>query len=432
MLGKAPVNLALRQLASSLTVLAFAFVLFYLWNKYDWNYPDLKVIGFVSALALIYHVLRQGDGPRPGKRMLGIEAALVALVLVFTVHHMWRDHGMHATDPPFVDIGTTTVKASGILWHDHKNPYESVEINPRSELIPEFRGFHYGPVMLVAYVAALPWPKGGYKAVSALYVALAGLFVWLLVKKKDASALENATAGLFGVTVYLLPERFWYEMLNQGANDIFPVALILGSVYLLRRQQHCVAGLLAGLSFSAKFSPAAFFIVLFLRKEFKVTFFAGVAAGLLPIFAFLAWDRDALINNVFKVRVLLRFDSTSLYSITPASLHFIFPLALSGSIVFVLLRNFRRPIEEVALLTDFTFLITMAEVTFKEIHTNHFIWFYPLYAILLASHRHQLYMPPNLMRLSEPALAGLPGAPSAQPAPPPPSPPESIVPRPVL
>ncbi len=53
--------------------------------------------------------------------------------------------------PPASDIGRTTVEAASLVLRDHKNPYSSQTINVREELEPRFRGFHYGPLMLLAY-----------------------------------------------------------------------------------------------------------------------------------------------------------------------------------------------------------------------------------------------------------------------------------------
>lgn len=41
-------------------------------------------------------------------------------------------------------------------------------------------------------------------------------------------------------------------------------------------------------------------------------------------------------------------------------------------------------------MMQFMLLLILVEVTFKEIHANHLIWFYPLFAYIAAKHRGKL------------------------------------------
>jgi hypothetical protein len=102
------------------------------------------------------------------------------------------------------------------------------------------------------------------------------------------------------------------------------------------------------------------------------------------------WDPLGLFNNVFWIRLTLPFDSTSLYAEIPPAFHFVLPLSLVVAIVFSLYRNARMPVEYENVLVTFTLLLIVGEVTFKEMHTNHLIWFYPLFALILERHRYQL------------------------------------------
>ncbi len=415
-----------RQLASPLGVIGFMSVVYYLWFSYDWKFPDLKVIGFVWALGFVYWVVREGQGPRLAPRAVGVEIGLVSLVFLVNTFMMIRIYGHDLFRAPRIDIATTTIESARMLFLHRGNPYASHTIDHLPNLPPEFRGFHYGPVMMLGYAGSLLWTHAGFKATSCVFILFNAVAVVLLVREQSKTRLENIAASVFGVTMLLLPRRFWHDTLALGANDMLPIALAMFSIYFARRQQLDLAGLFAGLSFSAKFSPGVFLILLFARKDLKPAFVIGTAVGLLPVLGFLLWDYSAFMNSVFKMRVLVQFDTTSLYWITPPRFHFLFPLVLYCTVLWVLYRNFKRPLEYRALLLDFTLLLTVAEVTFKQVHTNHFIWFYPLFAVLLTAHRHSLFLPPELRmseplegpareRESEPAAPEVPGAPAGEP-----------------
>src|ERR1700678_2772129 len=85
MFDRTGVTIGVRQLASSLAIVGFMFVVFYLWNQYDWNYPDLKVIGYIAALGLVYYVVREGVGRRPSAITTRVEALALGLVLALSL-----------------------------------------------------------------------------------------------------------------------------------------------------------------------------------------------------------------------------------------------------------------------------------------------------------------------------------------------------------
>ena len=363
------------------------------YDEFDWGHPFTKLLCFGAMAAMVVGARSSGfiawissafaaGHHRRTLQYLGL--AMVLLLAVFMLHGYPARYLPQILSPPRVDIGYTTVHAAELLFRELQNPYASQTINIRPELPPEFRGFHYGPLMIIAYFPALIFPVWGFKLMSAIFTVVSSGLLCLMVRKKGNSMVETIESALFALTLFFLSNRFWYENFTQGANDIFPVMLILVSLLYTKREQFLLAGLFAGLSFSAKFSPALFLFVFFIRRDYRPKFFYGWVWGVLPMLAFFLWNPAALLNNVFLCRLTLKFDSTSLYSITPERLHYLFSLAQLLAVIFAVARNFKKGLIFDSLVAEFILLLIFIEVTFKEIHGNHFIWFMPLMALHLS------------------------------------------------
>lgn len=148
----------------------------------------------------------------------------------------------------------------------------------------------------------------------------------------------------FVSALLLLPERFYSELFVVGAIDVLPVFLLAVCLLCLRREAWLAAGLAAGLSFSAKLLPAVALLVLFVRRGTKARFFAGVALGLLPLLAFIAASPKLVFENLFVLLLIKDYDSTSLYSVVPKQLHFLFTVAQLLVVVGAVAFQFNRPI----------------------------------------------------------------------------------------
>lgn len=319
-----------------------------------------------------------------------LEIALFLAVIAWIVSGYAPRYLSQLGKGPRVDIGYTTQNAAHLLFVEGKNPYRSETINVRPELMPEHRGFHYGPGMLIGYFFSAVIPNIGFKVTNLLFFLLTLPAIVMLADHHDQPVWRRARSALFAMAIFLLPERLWYETFLQGANDIFPVLLLLYGLLMVKYEKWFSAGIFMGFSFATKFSPAAFLLVLFLRMDLKRNFLLGCAVGALPLWVFFVWDFSALLQNVFILRFNLGYDSTSLYSITPAELHYLFPLIQMSAVVYVLICNFRRKIELDRSILQFTLLLILVEVTYKEIHANHLIWFYPFFAYLATKQREKL------------------------------------------
>ncbi|KXF83544.1 glycosyltransferase family 87 protein [Enterovibrio coralii] len=365
-----------------------------LFQNYDWGHPLTKFLCFSGLFALVLLLYKHRDQEdHVGLITLKLETIFALALLSLFLFKMLSTYLPFATSAPTVDIGYTTQHAVELLFQQGQNPYLDQTINVRHELAPEHRGFHYGPGMLLGYALSAAMPDGGYKLTSIFFLSVTAVSLCMLLAHslRDKGEWEFYSACAIAMLLFFMPERLWLEVLKVGANDIYPVALLLAGLVLVQREQWFLAGILMGLSFATKFSPAAFLLAMFLRKDIRLHFLIGCALGTVPLLAMLVWDYQGLIENVFILRFTLNYDATSLYSITPDVLHVLFPLAQLSALGYLLVRNWDKnlPVEDV--IVCFTLLLIIIEVTFKEIHANHLIWFYPLIAYIVAVYRHKLF-----------------------------------------
>lgn len=381
-------------LFSTLLVGGFFYYIYTLFQQYDWGHPFTKLMCFAAVfLLLIFLYQKKKNDIDTGNAIAKLELLLALGALVWIIVIMSPKYLTQLSQGPGVDIGYTTQNSAIVLFREHKNPYMSETINIRPELEPKYRGFHYGPGMLIGYVASAYVPNIGYKITNLVF--LVGTIVALLLlidgsRRQGVNYWQRASAMAIVLSLFLLPERLWYELFQQGANDIFPIMLLLLGLVFVQRGYWVWAGIFMGFSFATKFSPAAFLLVLFLRKDIKLNFLIGCCIGASPLMVFMLWDYQSLINNVFILRFTLGYDATSLYSITPAALHYLFPLSQVVALVILMKVNVTRQLEIDRLILHFTLLLIVIGVTFKEVHANHLIWFYPLFAYLATRYRYQL------------------------------------------
>ena len=404
-----PGALGLRELGflvSSALILVAYHLIFVLFHRYDWDQPFVKLACF-EALALMLLALGFGRG-RPGRDVpgfvLSVELAVGIALLVWEGARAVTAirSGLHAG---INDLGRTTEAAARCLFAQHANPFAH-DVAPIGE-DPAYFGYKYGPTMLLAYPLAGFLQNGvGLKIMNMIYFAATGAVVAYLAGwtprgpgARPPSLAERVSAALLACVMTFLPERLYFETFSQGAQDIFPIFLTLLSVAFVARQQWLLAGLVAGLSFSARFAPGAFLLVLYLRRRIPRRLIVGGVLGLLPFVPFLLWNPAALLRNVFLFHGFKAYDTTSLYSVTPVELHFLFSVFQAAAVALAVTLSFRRTIEARHLLAFVTLLLIAIEVSYREMHGNHLIWFMPTVAVVFAWGRHDLpglLFPPRL------------------------------------
>jgi hypothetical protein len=378
-------------LSSAATFLAYR-ALFDVFHRFDWNQPVVKLAAFQALflLILLLSLWHKRSHGRATDEVLVAELGAAALIICWEIARtisLLRS-GLHTA---MNDLGQTTEDAVRTLLLDRGNPY--LREIARNGDDPAFWGFKYGPGMLLGYWPAGLLPGGiGLKACNLGYLAASvAMLAWLAVRAEPSTGRPGwlrYTPGLVVSTLVLLPERLHHELFNQGAVDMFPVMLLIAAMLCVRQGWWFAAGLVAGLSFAAKFSPAAFLLVLFIRRHIAPRFALGLALGLLPFLPFLLWDAPSLVRNVFLFHSGKAFDNTSLYSVTPPELHYLFTTFQVAAVALAVAFNFKRPLELRSLVASFTLLLIAIEVSYREMHGNHLVWLVPVVALSLTWYRH--------------------------------------------
>lgn len=384
------VSLILLRLACSGAVLYVMYYLYGLFPPEDWQ-PDLEkfiaYFAFFAAIVGFTYLRFKGKAPRAA---LWAEGALFVVVLAVVVYGWSGKWAVNGFGPPVADYGFMVVDATKMLFVEHENPYSSQTISPiRDTLGPEFRGYYYGPLTMIGYSPSLLWPVSGYKIAGVFYLlataVLLGLLVW---EPDDDPALKFANIA-FVLAAYFLPERMWVELFSRGAHDFMPTALVLGALLAIKKNNFFAAGLLAGLSFSTKFAPALFLLpFLPIRRK---NMWIGFALGLLPQVPFLLWDLQGFINNVYLVRFFMPSDQSSLRYYLKPEHYWWLPAALAVAMTIAAYRNLRRPLGYGTVLIGFALVMIVGEVTFKQVHLNHMVWFYPIFALIFTYSRDRLF-----------------------------------------
>lgn len=385
--------------STTATFLAYHSI-FSLLHRFDWGQPLVKLACFevLAVLILLQFYWRKARTATPTEKVAAVELTATVAILVWecarmvTLLRSGLSTGMN-------DLGYTDENAVRALVLDHANPY-LLEIAKNGNA-PSYWGFKYAPGMLLGYPASVWWPNGvGLKVTNMIFLLVTAVLVGWLVSQTDSAPKRHPwlrwSPGTLAAALMLLPERLYHELFNQGAVDIFPTMLMIGALVCVHRQAWLSVGLLLGLSFSAKLSPVAFMLVLFFRPRTSPRFVTGLALGLLPFVPFLIWDAPALLRNVFIFHSMKDFDTTSLYSITPKELHFLFSAFQLGAVALSVAVTFRRPFEVRELVVVSTLLLIAIQISYREIHGNHLIGFMPLLAMIFTWYRHWLTRLPPL------------------------------------
>lgn len=378
------------RLTSSLSVLGAMFYLYGIMPDQDWQ-PNLEkflvFLVFFAAIAGFEYLGFRRESPRSA---LWAEFAILVVIFVtlfYTHGGKWVPDGFN---PPVADYGFMVVDATKLLFVEHQNPYSSQTISPiRDILTAEYRGYYYGPLTMIGYLPSLWWPYSGYKIAGVFFLIVCAILLAFLVIEPDEPLSVRLANIAFVETAFFLPERMWIELFSRGSHDFMPVAFILAALLALKKDAYFWVGLLAGLSFSTKFSPALFLLPFLPIRQKKM--WIGLAIGMAPQIPFLLWDFTGYFNNVFLVRFIMPSDGSSLrYFIKPEHYWWL-PACVIVGMALSFYRNLRKQLEYRTVLVGFTLLLIVGEVTFKQVHLNHLVWFFPMFALIFTYNRERLF-----------------------------------------
>jgi uncharacterized membrane protein len=208
----------------------------------------------------------------------------------------------------------------------------------------------------------------------ALDIISAGL-VFVLMRRH-----AGWLTGVLAASLYLMVPSLPWQIYSWGDTDLVPTVLLLAALALYQTRPG-LAGLMVGLSVSAKFIPGLLMLVCCLPECRRSRYIAGFLLGLAPAALFLLlapWD---FINNTLWVLTAKLDDSSWLYDAP-------FYIIVSTRIVFILLLV---AVSAVIVLRPPGFLgrcnlyiICVAGILLTaNYHNNYLLWWLPFFCILL-------------------------------------------------
>jgi hypothetical protein len=207
--------------------------------------------------------------------------------------------------------------------------------------------------------------------------------------KEVDGILAKMAAAVLVVAIIMIPRAILNDV-SEGIDDHVPVFPVLLRLTFVGLQKQGWAGGFAGLSRGAKFSPAALWSLLFVRRKLPMRFLVGVAIGRPPTLPFLVWEPTRLFHDVVQFHFIKSGTPISSLTITPPELHDLFRALQYVCVAVFVARNVHKEIGGNAGMCEFTLLVILINSLHVEMHSNHMFWILPTSAISLTQYRYRL------------------------------------------
>ena len=359
----------------------------------------------LEGIAIIFLILGPVGGAFAGvqiekiHRRLPIYITVVCTVwslgrLVFFVYHtcggaflhtLLTCHGLGITD-----IGGTTLNAIHAVQKG-MNPY-TIDIQGDYNPDSAYRGYRYWPMMIAIYFPLASFFTTGWGAIRltnfALDVATAALIIVLVCRR------SGWLCGVLAASLYLMLAMLPDQLYAAADTDLAPTVLLLAALAIYQTRPG-LAGVMVGLSVSAKFLPGLLMLVCCLPEAHRSHYIGGFFLGLIPAIAFCLLAPSDFINNTVWVLAATPVDTSSWlcgapsYIINATRLAFIL---LMAAVAFVMISRPPDLFERCALYV----ICVVAALLINQVHNNYTMWWIPFFCILLSSPLSRILSLPEL------------------------------------
>jgi hypothetical protein len=358
----------------------------------SWDAGARRALASLSLLALTaifagFAEIRRGGMPAPRPRVRPLVTIVVCCLCLPAV--WWqaelgvaRFRAPHVNDIPIHTLAAARAMASG------RSPY-AVVVDKRAESAEQGRnydGFKYLPMTAVVFspAALLDGPPGVILTNACLQVAVALLIFFA------ARSLVGSLAASLSLIFYLWLPIVPRQLFGPGVTDYAAVVPLLAA-FALGDRKPWLAGLLVGLSLSAKLVPALPLAAILApaecpwRRGAGRRYWAGFVGGCLPALVYLLWSPADLISNVLLFNLSRPVDSTSWLDGHPTWWRTVTTVGLAGLfVVGAAIRWLADPGRRGRALL--ILVLTMGTTLLGPInHGNYQLWWIPWLAIVLAS-----------------------------------------------
>jgi hypothetical protein len=359
-------------------------------DRFDWGEAFTKLICFV-VLAVAAIVTRgaltsqsdEGRSERPA--LAGFMDMFLGIAMLVTVAIRYDiPADFLVTDSRYSDMGAVTYDAARRLFVEGENPYVGQRIDPFQ---PGY-GYSYGPVTILGHFPAIISAEYGMKVANLILLGVCGILVATLAYRFSRGVrLERLGAALFALGLMAVPYRLWFELFIRCSSDLLEPVLFFLALLFVGSKRWFVTGLCVGLALASKMVFGVVAGATLVRRVTPWTFFFGVVVGLTPLALMYAADPTSFCDHYLFFQLVKDFDNTSLYSLTPPELHWLFPLARACALVacFFALVGKEVSVPRIALAGYLVLLVLCA--THVEVHGNHLVWVMPMTALVMSWQR---------------------------------------------
>jgi hypothetical protein len=282
-------------------------------------------------------------------------------------------HGMAITD-----IGGTTLNAVHAVLKGI-NPYTTdiqADYNPDSA----YRGYRYWPVMFATYMPAASFVTSGWGSIRLTNFILDGVTTALIIVL--AGRRSGWLCAVLAASLYLMLPMLSDGLYQSANTDLVPIVFLLAALALYQRRPG-LAGVLVGLSVSAKFIPGLLMLICCFPESRRGHYLGGFILGLIPAIAFFMMAPSQFVSNTVLCLLASPVDPSSLLYGAPgylsaAARFAVTLLILAASLVIIS----RRPgfLERCVLYVS----CVVATLLTSHVHNNYMLWWIPVFCILLS------------------------------------------------
>jgi hypothetical protein len=284
-------------------------------------------------------------------------------------------HGMG-----LADIGGTTLNAVHAAFKG-LNPYT---IDIQGDYVPGSadRGYRYWPMMFAAYMPITAFFNTGWGAIRLTNFILDGIAVALIIVL--AGRLSGWLSGVLAASLYLMLPIVANRLYAWADTDLVPVVFLLAALAVYQSRPS-IAGLLVGLSVSAKFVPGLLMLICCFPEARRAHYITGFVLGLIPALAFcLLAPSEFISNTVMCIVSTTSFDSSSWQYGGPVYLNTVAQSAVVFLIAAVSWLMVFRPPDLYSRCTLYVICV-VATLLASHVHNNYMLWWIPFFCILLSS-----------------------------------------------
>jgi hypothetical protein len=289
-------------------------------------------------------------------------------------HSLLKCHGSGISD-----IGGTTLNAAHAIEHG-LNPYR-IDVQGKYDPASAYPGYHYWPMMFAIYTPLVFFFKTGWGVIRLTNFVLDGITTALIIHL--GSRRSGWLGGVLAASLYLMLPMLSDRLYQWADTDLVPMVFVLAALAFYQTRPG-VAGVLVGLSVSAKFIPGLLMLICCFPEFRRAHYVGGLMLGLIPTIVFYVLAPSQFLSNTVLYLLADPVDISSLLYGAPGYVNaaarfavIVLMIAASSVMIFWPPGFFERCVLYI--------ICVVATLLVSRVHNNYMLWWIPVFCILLSS-----------------------------------------------